>query len=105
MQFYYDFELDDNIEQPKDPNNIALVSLKEFVKSRYSLLEPEIDNLQPPDKPAFIVLCLEEDGFGIKPINVPAHLLDKLAASITEDDFNYITSHILSKIEGERRKN
>ena len=105
MEVYYDFELNEKLEQPKNPDNIVLKTLREFAKVRYKVFEDEIDSIQPKDNPAFIVLGMHNGTLEINQFNIPPHLVDKVRDCISEDDFNYITDVLLTKMNEEIRKN
>lgn len=101
MEVYYDFELNEKLEQPKYPDNIVLKTLREFAKTRYKVLEDEIDSIQPKDNPAFIVLGMHNGTLEINQFNIPSHLVDKARDCINEEDYNYITDVLLAKIQEE----
>ena len=42
MDIYFDFELDDNADQPEDPKNLVYESLRQFVQTRYRVLDDQI---------------------------------------------------------------
>jgi hypothetical protein len=105
MEVYYDFELNEKLEQPKNPDNIVLKTLREFAKARYKVFEDEIDSIQTKDNPAFIVLGMHDGRLEISRFNIPPHLVDKIIACITEDDYNYITNVLIAKMNEEIRKN
>jgi hypothetical protein len=38
MEIYFDWELDDKLEQPKNPNHVVFTTLRDFAKGRYGVL-------------------------------------------------------------------
>lgn len=105
MHIFFDFELDDKIEQPINPKNFVYEELRSFFMARYKVLEEEIDNFQQENEIAFVVLHLKNEGLETQGFNIPEHLKGKLKDCITEDDFNYITDKIWYKVLEEKRKN
>ncbi len=103
MQIFFDFELDNNIQQPKDPNNLVYQKMRKFVKERYSVLEDKIDLYQKEDEFAMAVICLEIEGIRIITNNIPPELKDKFESCISEDDIDYILTSISNSIDNENK--
>jgi hypothetical protein len=99
MEIYFDFELDENVDQPKDPENIVYKTLREFVKTRFRLLEPELDASRPPMEPALVVLSMKDAGLETAFFNLTDDQIEKLKGCFTEDDFTYISRVIWNKIK------
>jgi len=105
MEIYFDWELDDKAEQPKDTNNLVYIEIREFAKGRYGVLVEQIDALWvDKTKPPFVVFSLLETGCKVQYFHIPDHLLQKLQSCISEDDFDYITDKIWYKIQDEKKK-
>ena len=105
MEVYYDFELNEKLEQHKNPNNVVLTALRDFVKSRYSVLKEDIEKDNLDKESCFIVLSISNGGLGITQFNIPPHLVDKVKNCITKDDFDYITNVLLAKMNEQIREN
>lgn len=99
MHVYFEFELDDKSLQPKDPNNVVITTLRQFVIERYKLLNDEIGLRLSIDEIAIAVIYMRGGGaIEIKFGNVPEDLLLKLKDSISDSDMDYIRDVILYKV-------
>ena len=106
MQIFFEWELNDNAEQPKNPNNLVYKELREFLTVRYKPLMEEIDAAQNEDEIAFVVFKWHEGGdVELQDFNVPVRLRDKLRGCISESDMDYIINKIGRIIEQENKKN
>jgi len=106
MEVYFDWELDDKLEQPLNSRKFVFDELKTFIKTRYKPLEEQIDSLQPPDQPAIVVVITHDNGaIETKAFNIATHLLPKLKECIIESDMNYIIDVIWQKVQEDKRKN
>ena len=102
----FDWEVDDKVEQPVNPKNLVYEELRAFFKTRYKVLEEEINSFQKENEIGFVVIVWHDDGaVETKGFNIPPHLKDKLRNCISEDDMNYIMDVIWLKIQDEKRKN
>jgi hypothetical protein len=106
MEVFFDWELDEKLEQPLSSRKFVFEDLRTFIKSRYKVLEEQIDNLTTPDKPAFVAVITHDNGaIETKAFNIATHLLPKLKECITESDMNYIIDVIWQKVQEDKRKN
>jgi hypothetical protein len=105
MDIYFDFELDDNADQPEDPKNLVYETLRQFVQTRYRIFDDQLyANCTEDDRP-FCVLLLETEGLIIKYVDLEEPLLTKVQECITDEDFGYISNVIWKRIQAEKRKN
>lgn len=94
MDIFYDFELDEALPPPKDPDSPVLRVIREFVQSRFRPLEEEIDRSRIGDNIPFIVIILNERGLGIRKFNIPSILAVKIDESFTQEDFEYLQDYL-----------
>jgi hypothetical protein len=100
MDIYFDFELDDNVEAPKDHNNLVHKGIKDFVKARYAPIWDEVrESTQSNELPPYVVLYMSNEGLGIKRFNIPPELDAKLKECFSEEDLDYITNVLWHKIK------
>lgn len=105
MHIFFDFEIDPALPQPKDPKNLIFETLREFVYSRYKIIEEQIDRYQTAENPAFVVLCLTEEGLKTKLFNISPHIYGRVAECITQDDFAHISGVLWQKVLATYRTN
>ena len=52
MDVYFDFELNDYADQPEDPKHLVYETLRQFVQTRYKVLDEELyANCTEDDRP------------------------------------------------------
>ena len=105
MDVYFDFELNPNADLPEDPKSVVYQTLRQFVQSRYKVLDDELYSNCTEDNRPFCVLLLEPEGLIIRYVDIAEPLLTRVQECISEDDFGYITDVIWKKIQAEKRKN
>src|ERR1022692_1674924 len=104
MDVYFDFELNPKAEQPENPKSIVYQTLRQFVQSRYKVLDDELyANCTEDDRP-FCVLLMKPEGLIIRYVDIDEPLLTKVQECISEDDFGYITDVLWKRIQVEKRK-
>jgi len=103
MEIFFDWELDDKVEQPI--HKWVYEELRSFLWQRYKPLEHEID-LRKEGEIAFIAVVWNEDGsIETRHIFIPNDLSDKLNDALTQDDMDYIMNHIGKKIDNKTNEN
>jgi hypothetical protein len=97
MEIFFDWELDDKVEQPI--HKWVYEDLRTFIKDRYKLLEEEVDRRKLGEV-AFVAFIWHDNG-GIenKYFFIPDDLVEKLKVALTQEDMDYIMNHIGQKID------
>lgn len=103
MQIFFDWELDETIEQPI--HKWVYEDLRTFLKSRYRPLEEEIDNRREGEVAFVVVVWNYNATIGIKCFFIPKELCDKLNNALTQDDLDYIINVIGQKIDNKSKEN
>lgn len=98
MQIFFDWELDESLKQPKNPNNFVIIEIKKFLHSMYDGLEDKIDAAQKENEIALVAVINHEDTIELRYHNIPPELIDKFKACITQDDMDYIYESIYRKL-------
>jgi hypothetical protein len=105
MDVYFDFELNRNANQPENANILVYQMIREFVQSRYRVLDDELYANCTEDNRPFCVLLLEPEGLIIRYVDIEEPLLTKVQECISEVYFRYIADVIWKKIQSEKRRN
>ena len=105
MDVYFDFELNPNADLPEDPKSVVYQTLRQFVQSRYKVLDDELYSNCTEDNRPFCVLLLEPEGLIIRYVDIDKPLLARVQECISEYDFGYMSDVIWKKIQAEKRKN
>jgi len=97
MEIFFDWELDDKIEQPI--HKWVYNDLRSFLRTRYKLLESEVDRRKEGEV-AFVAVVWHDDGsIETRYFFIPPDLCDKLTASLTQEDMDFIMEMIGQKID------
>ena len=103
MEIFFDWELDDKIEQPI--HKWVYEDLRTFIKSRYKPLEEEIDRRKEGEV-AFVAVVWNDDGsIETKYFFIPQDLVTKLNETLAQSDMDYIMEMIGQKIDKKGNEN
>lgn len=103
MEIFFDWELDDNVEQPL--HKWVYEDLRAFIKGRYKPLEEEVE-MRKEGEVAFVAFIWNEDGsIENKFYFIPPDLAEKLKSALTQEDMNYIMDVIGEKIDNKSKEN
>jgi hypothetical protein len=100
MEIYFDFELDEKLPQPSTTKQYIIADgLREFVRSKYGVLEEQIDSRQTENAVAFAVLYAPREGLQIKFGNIPDDLLPKIQTCLSLQDIELITDILYNDLK------
>lgn len=102
MEIFFDWELDEKIEQPI--HKWVYEDLRKFIKSRFAPLEEEVDNNKQGEV-AFVVFCWGDEGISTKCFDINQDLIKKLNECLTQEDMDYIMEKIGQKIDNKANEN
>ena len=103
MNIFFDYELSDdpNIERPIPSRQWVYDEVREFIRTRYNVLDDDLRKLETDSNVPFIVLSWKDDKFEYYYQGIPEELKKKLFSCVSESDFTYITNVLSDKIKDE----
>lgn len=109
MEIFFNWELDDKVEQPLEDRKWIYDEIREFLKARYRPLEERIDiAVSEAGLPVSAVVFVWHDtgDVELKPINIPTEYEQKLKECISYKDMEFIMEKIGGRIDDiESKKN
>lgn len=109
MEIFFDWELDDKVEQPLEDRKWIYDEIRDFLKERYKLLEERIDKaVSEAGLPlsAVVFVWHESGDVELRHINIPEEYDIKLKECISYKDMDYIMEKIGGRIDDtEAKKN
>jgi len=103
MEIYFDWELDETLEQPI--HKWVYEDLRTFIRSRYSPLEEEIERRKEGEV-AFVAVVWHDDGsIETRYYFIPQDLGVKMNEALTQDDMDYIMEMVGQKIDKKGSQN
>ena len=103
MEIFFDWELDNKLEQPI--HKWVYEDLRNFLKTRYRLLEDEIDRRKEGEI-AFVAVVWNENGsIETRFYYIPKDLCVKMNEALTQNDMDYIMNTIGKKIDKKGNQN
>lgn len=94
MKVLFDFEIFDDI--PIEATDYVYEITREFFIQKFEAVGKEIDEYLAEEKVAIIIICLHGDSLKTIPFNVPEHLIGKLNAAVTQEEFDDFQDRIIA---------
>jgi len=94
MEILFDFEIYPHLE--REVTDMAYDLIRDFYTQKTALVAKEIDNYIKPSEYAVFIISIHEDTLTTIPFNIPPHLIEKLNACITEEEFDAFQDRIIA---------
>ncbi|MEZ5034704.1 MAG: hypothetical protein R2796_06925 [Chitinophagaceae bacterium] len=102
MEIFFDWELDEKVEQPIEDRKWIYDEIREFLKSRYRPLEERIDiavSVAGLPVSAIVFVWHDNGDIELKPINIPSEYEQKVKECLSYEDMDFIMEKIGRRID------